>query len=400
MRFVALILVKALLGPRALNFQNLVRARLRSYTNFMGVNTTLAAVMVSPRQTELRELPLPDIPSDGGLLRVVATGICGSDWPKYLSEKFAPSILGHEIVGYVEKLGDAARYRWGVKEGDYVALEEYLPCGHCDFCRSGEYRSCLETDFHVEGSIRYGSTRLTVAPALYGGYSQFLYLHPRTILHRVPDGIAPHIAAMALPLGNGFQWTTLDGEAGPGKTVVIIGPGQQGFGCVVAAAASGATNVVVVGLARDKARFPTAMKLGATHTIMVDEEDVRARVKDITGGAMADVVIDTSSAGPEIVNGGLSLLKKRGKLLCTALKKSAVPFDLDRFIKYQVRMMGTRGHSFEAVEMALGLMKSRKYPLELISTHVVGLRDVDRALKIVGGESAEKAIHITVEPWK
>ena len=390
---------KSLIGERTAPAK-LVRGVRRSYTNFMSAKTTLAAVMTSPRRTELRELPIPEIPTDAGLLRVAATGICGSDWPKYLNEKFSPGILGHEVVGYVEKLGDSARARWGVKEGDYVALEEYLPCGHCEYCRTGEYRSCLETDFHVEGSIRYGSTRLSVPPALYGGYSQFMYLHPRSILHRVPEGVPPHIAAMALPLGNGFQWTHLDGGAGPGKTVVIIGPGQQGFGCVVAAAASGATNIVIAGLARDKPRFPIAMKLGATHAITVDEEDVRSRLKDVTGGAMADIVIDVSGAGAEIVNGGISLLKKRGRMLCTALKKTPVPFDLDRLIKYQIRMMGTRGHSFEAVELALQLMKAKKFPLELISTHVVGLSEVDRALKIVGGEASEKAIHITVEPWK
>ena len=194
--------------------------------------SSLAAVMLSPRQTELRELPLPDVPLDAGLLRVLATGICGSDWPKYLSEKFSPCILGHEIVGIVEKLGSAARDRWGVEEGDYVALEEYLPCGHCEYCRTGEYRSCLETDFLESGSIRYGSTRLDVPPGLFGGYSQYLYLHPRSVLHKIPAGIPPHIAAMALPLGNGFQWAHLDGDAGPGKTIVVIGPGQQGFGCI------------------------------------------------------------------------------------------------------------------------------------------------------------------------
>ena len=110
-------------------------------------------------------------------------------------------------------LGTTAGTRWGVSEGDYVALEEYLPCGHCEYCRSGEYRSCLEADFRVEGSIRYGSTRLGVFPSLYGGHSQFLYLHPRSVIHKVPEGIPPHIAAMALPLGNGFQWACFDGDA-------------------------------------------------------------------------------------------------------------------------------------------------------------------------------------------
>jgi threonine dehydrogenase-like Zn-dependent dehydrogenase len=366
----------------------------------MSANSTLAAVMLSPRQTELRELPLPDVPTDAGLLRVVASGICGSDWGKYLSEKFSPCILGHEIVGYVEKLGNVARDRWGVKEGDYVALEEYLPCGHCDYCRTGEYRSCLETDHFNPKGVRYGSTPITVAPGLYGGYSQFLYMHPRTVIHRLPSHIPPHIAAMALPLGNGFQWAYMDGGAAPGKTIVIMGPGQQGLSCVLASKVAGADNIVVIGLARDRHRLDTARKLGATHTIAIDEEDVIARVKDISNGRMADLVIESTSAGPEIINGGIALLKKRGKMLATAWKKSAVPLDLDRLIRYQASLTGVRGHSYEAVELAIGAMDSGKYPLDLISTHVVGLSEVDRALKIVGGEDKEPAIHITVEPWK
>jgi threonine dehydrogenase-like Zn-dependent dehydrogenase len=362
--------------------------------------TGLAAVMTAPRQTELRELPLPEIGPDAGLLRVVASGICGSDWGKYTSDKFVPCILGHEIVGYVEKLGPVARARWGVKEGDYVALEEYLPCGHCEYCRTGEYRSCLETDHFNPNGVRYGSTKLSVSPALYGGYSQFVYLHPRTVFHRLPAHIPPHIAAMALPLGNGFQWTFLDAGIGPGKTLVILGPGQQGCGCVVAAKTAGAENIVVVGLSRDEHRFEIVKRLGATHTICIDKEDVRERVREITGGLMADVVIEVSSAGPEIVNAGLSLLRKRGRMLCTAWKKNTVPLDLDRLIRYQAELRGVRGHSYQAVELAIRAMNSGRHPLELISTHVLPLSEVDHALKLVGGEAQGKAIHITIEPWK
>lgn len=364
------------------------------------VRTTLAAVMTGPKTTELREIPLPAIGPEAGLLRVLANGVCGSDPGKYANAKFSPGILGHEIVGVVEKLGSAARARWGVEEGDYVALEEYLPCGHCDYCRSGEYRSCFEADFRVEGSIRYGSTRLTVDPGLYGGHSQYLYLHPRSVLHKLPRSIPPHVAAMALPLGNGFQWTYLDAAAGPGKTVVVLGPGQQGFGCVVAAATAGSDHVVMAGLARHKARFELARALGATHTVTLDEEDPRGRIAEITGGRMADIVIDVSGGGPEIVNGALALVKKRGTLLCTAYKKSVVPFDHDRLVQYQVRMCGTRGHSYRAVELAIETMTSGKYPIERISTHVFGLKDVDRALRMVGGELKERSIHVTIEPWK
>ncbi|MDE2476411.1 MAG: zinc-binding dehydrogenase, partial [Alphaproteobacteria bacterium] len=334
--------------------------------------TGLAAVMTAPRRTELREIPLPDIGPDAGLLRVVASGICGSDWGKYTTDKFVPCILGHEIVGYVEKLGAIARARWGIKEGDYVALEEYLPCGHCEYCRNGQYRSCLETDHFNPNGVRYGSTKLDVAPGLYGGYSEFLYLHPRTVFHALPVHIPPHIAAMALPLGNGFQWTFLDAGIGPGKTLVVLGPGQQGCGCVVAAKTAGAENIIVVGLSRDERRFEIVRRLGATHTIAIDKDDVLERVRQITGGQMADVVIEVSNAGPEIVNAGLSLLRKRGKMLCTAWKKNAVPLDVDRLIRYQAELRGVRGHSYQAVELAIRAMNSGHHPLELISTHVLG----------------------------
>ena len=364
------------------------------------MTTSLAAVAIKPRATELREFALPSIAPDAGLLRVTATGICGSDWPMYLSEKPGPRILGHEMIGTIEKLGDVARARWGVSEGDVVALEEYLPCGHCEYCRTGEYRSCLETDSRIAGSIRYGSTPLTVAPSLWGGYSQYLYLHPRSVLHRVPAGIPAHIAAMALPIGNGFQWAFLDGGAAPGKTIVVQGPGQQGLGCVIAAKAAGASTIIVSGLARDERRLVVAKELGAHHAIAVDQEDLAAAITRITGGRMADIVIDASGGGAAVVNPALALLRKRGVLLIAARKGAIAGFDLDQIINKQIMLRGTRGHSFEAVELALNTMAAGTFPLDKMSSHVIGLKDVDIGLKMVGGESAERSIHVTVDPWK
>lgn len=362
--------------------------------------TVRAAVAIEPRRTELREFALPEIPPDAGLLRVEATGICGSDWGMYLSAKPGPRILGHEMIGVIEKLGPVARARWGVKEGDIVALEEYLPCGHCEYCRTGEYRSCLATDSRIEGSIRYGSTPLTVAPALWGGYAQYLYMHPRSVLHRVPAGIPSHIAAMALPIGNGFQWAFLDGGAGPGKTVVIQGPGQQGLGCVIAAKSAGAELIIATGLARDERRLAVAKELGAHHAVVVDQDDLAAAVKRMTGGRMADIVIDASGGGPDIVNPALALLRKRGTLIMSTRKGAVAGFDLNQVVDKQIVFRGTRGHSYGAVELALKTMAAGNFPLEKMSSHVVGLGQIDHALKMVGGESNERSIHITVDPWK
>ncbi len=358
-----------------------------------------AAVAVSPGQTEIRDVPLPEIPADAGLLRVLAAGVCGSDIPMYADGSKGPRILGHENVGIIEKLGDEARVRWGVSEGDMVALEEYLPCGHCEDCRAGEYRSCLETDNKLPGSLRYGSTPVDVWPGLWGGYSQFQYLHPRSVLHRVPAGVDPKTGAMALPIGNGFQWAFLDGGAGPGQVVVVQGPGQQGLGCVVAAKAAGAM-VIVSGLARDAHRLEVAKRLGADATVVADQSSLLEEVERVSGGKLADLVIDVSSGGSDVVNASLSLLHKRGRMLVAAYKRHGIDgFDCDTVIRKQLTLRGVRGHSFRAVEMALDLMARHTVDLHAMSTHAFDLNDVDTALRTAAGERDPGAIHVTVSPW-
>ena len=359
-----------------------------------------AAVMTAARTTEIRDFDLPDVGPDAGWLRVEVNGICSSDWNMYNNDKPGPRILGHEMVGRIDTIGAAAAYRWGVREGDLVALEEYLPCGHCEYCRAGEIRSCLATDQRFSGGIRYGSTPLTVAPALWGGYSQYVHLPPRAIIHRVPEGVPPRIAAMCLPIGNGFQWTYFDCGAGPGKIVVVEGPGQQGLGCALAARIAGADMVIVSGLSRDADRLELARVFGADHTIAVDRDDLLETVAALTGGRMADIVIDTSGIGPSNINPSLRLLRKRGVMATISRKGAAENFDVDLLIGQQLTLKGLRGHSYEAVEMALRAMSSGRYPFERMATHLMGLDQVDHALRMVGGQLEERSIHVSIDPWR
>ena len=110
----------------------------------MPPRTTRAIVQTGPRRLELRELPVPDIDDDSGLLRIEACGICGSDAEQYAGILPAqwPLIPGHEPLGVIERIGDRAAKRWGVDVGDRVAVEVLIPCGHCRACLAGHYQVC------------------------------------------------------------------------------------------------------------------------------------------------------------------------------------------------------------------------------------------------------------------
>lgn len=357
-----------------------------------------AAVQIGEKQTEVQAFKLPEIEDNAGLLRVEVSGVCGSDWPDY-KKYIGPRILGHEVIGYIEKIGKYATQRWGVKEGDRVALEEYLPCGHCKRCRTGEFRLCAATD-KWNGGIRFGYTTISEKPSLWGGYSQYLYLHPNTVFHKIPQHVPANVAALALPLGNGIEWAVNEGEAGPGKTVLIQGPGQQGLGCILAAKQAGADCIIVSGLTADEERFKLAKKFGADYTINVEEEDIINKVKEITNGEMIDIVIDVASGGPTTVTLAIELVKIRGTIIIAGKKHQAIPeFYSDKLMSKYITMKGVRGHSYDSVERAIQIIASETYPLAEMCTHNFGLHDVDIALKTVGGEGKTGAIHVTVNPW-
>jgi threonine dehydrogenase-like Zn-dependent dehydrogenase len=362
----------------------------------------LAAVQIAPEATELREFPLPEVEADAALLKVEAAGVCGSDVGAYKRMGPAPRILGHENVGVIARAGPAFARRWGVREGDRVAIEEYLPCGHCDLCLRGEFRHCAATDvFSNPGALRYGSTPITIPPALWGGYSQYVYMPPATVLHRVPDHVPAEQAAMALPLGNGVQWAVVEAQTGPGRSLVVMGPGQQGLGAVLAAKASGAELVILSGLARDQRRLEVGRQLGADFTIEADREDVLERVRGITAGRGVDAVVDTTSApASEMVPLAIELVKrKEGRIVVQSLGGTIRDFPIDKLARKYITLKAARGHSYASVELALARIASGNYPLGLLTTHCFGLDGVDLAIKSTGGAGLAGAIHVTVIPW-
>jgi threonine dehydrogenase-like Zn-dependent dehydrogenase len=221
------------------------------------------------------------------------------------------------------------------------------------------------------------------------------------VVHHVPKGVTPELAGLVTPMANGVEWSLFDGGVGYNSTVLIQGPGQQGLSQTVICKQAGASLIIVTGTAKDRARMEVAKKLGADHVIDVSKEDPLARVMDITGGKGVDVSLDcTAGAGTIPILLGIEALKRKGGTIVVQGELAAFPnFPLEKFTVKFITMKSARGHSYKACELALAQLASKRFPLELITTHRFGLKDVDTAIKAVGGEGIPDVIHASLMPW-
>lgn len=359
--------------------------------------TATAVVQTGIGELELRELPIPDIDDDSALLRVEACGICGSD-REQLDGAFptaaVPAIPGHEPLGRIAAIGANAARRWGVTVGDRVAVEPLLSCHECVTCRGGHYERCPDLTL-------YSFISVDEPPGLWGGYAEYLYLDPRSIVHRVDPDLAPEVAVLFNPLASGFRWGVEIPRTTIGDHVVILGPGQRGLASVIAASMAGAETITVTGLAADGHKLELARRLGATETVVVDEDDVGDRVREVTGGHGADVVVDTTPRAFEPIVGAVEYAAPGARFVLAGTKghRPVDGLSLDMLIRKEITMVGARGVTSPSYRMAIRAIESATLPLEAMSTHTFPLAEAERAIKVLSGEvPGEEPVSVCLVP--
>jgi threonine dehydrogenase-like Zn-dependent dehydrogenase len=382
-------------------------------------DTVRAAVQLGPRQIEIQEFPRPRIGPDHGLLRLEANGICGSDVETYkghLGMHPDPFIPGHEPLGIIEEVGERAAQRWGVAPGDRVAVEIIVPCRSCQLCLTGRYQSCRNR------TVGHGVTPLKVAPGLWGGLAEYLYLSPGAILHPIDRTLPAELAVMFNPIGAGVRWACHLGGVGLGDTVLVLGPGQRGLAAVIAARAAGAGTIIVTGLAADAHKLALAREFGADHTIVVDEPDADAdtvsarselaspavannsitvqRVAELTDGRLADVTLELTPMAAAPVTDALLGTRHGGRVVLAGLKGGKeIPLRTDLIINRALTVVGAFGVDARAYAEAIRIIESRRFPLEKLHTHTFGLHDTTLAMETLAGEVAgAAAVHVSVHP--
>ncbi|MEX2246855.1 MAG: zinc-binding dehydrogenase [Dehalococcoidia bacterium] len=360
-----------------------------------------AIVQHGPRDLRAERFPLPTIARDDALLRIEACGICGSDYEQYegaLPVRF-PVIPGHEPLGVIEEIGEDAARRWRVRKGDRVAVEALLACGFCRECVQGRFGQCRGTG--RGGLSAFGYRPVSEPPALWGGFAEYLYLPPHARLHPMSKDVPAELAVLFNPIGAGFRWCVDVPKLRVGESVAVLGPGQRGLACVIAAREAGAGMVAVTGLSRDEHKLALAREFGADATIVVEREDVVTRVRELTGGAGADVVVDVTAYAVEAVTQAVDLARRGGRVVLGGTKgpKPVPDFLSDRVVTKELTIYGVLGVDWPAYDAAVRLIEKGTYPLAKMHTHTLPLDDAERGLALLAGNvPGEHAVHVALIP--
>jgi 2-desacetyl-2-hydroxyethyl bacteriochlorophyllide A dehydrogenase len=330
--------------------------------------TMQAAVLMGPGRFEMVEKPVPRPGFGQVLVRVAMCGTCGTDvtiqrkpfpgQPPY--GEFTP---GHEWAGVVV---DRAPDVDEVEIGDRVAIHVHHGCGRCSNCLVGSFTACLNYGNRAKGHRASGFT-------VDGGFAEYV-VHAAEAVHRIPESLSWEDAVLVTTAGTAMYGIERAGGLIAGDTVVVVGPGSVGLMAAQVAVALGAAQVVVVG--RRDERLETALSMGAHHVVNSTTTDAVERIRELTGGRGADMVIETSG-DPSTPNQCLRMLRRGGTLLFLAFYSEQVSFDIGMANREEINLATSRGEGRRSVERVLelavagrisgGQLVTHKFPLSKIS---------------------------------
>jgi threonine dehydrogenase-like Zn-dependent dehydrogenase len=361
-----------------------------------------AVVQVAPETFEIHEFARPKVGPDDGLLRLELCGICGSDIEQYdgrfdaMGWTSGPTIPGHEPLGIIEEVGERAAKRWGVRPGDRVAIEPLIPCGNCEACRAGDRTRCNGWGRNYS----YGLLGTDIDPQLLGGYSEFMYLHPNTVMHKVSPALPADVAVLFNPIGAGIRWAYAASDLKLGDSILVLGTGQRGLACVIAARSAGAGQVIVTDLARASNKLDFALELGADAAVVADEEDVVARVMELTGGRGVDVVVDVTPVATQPIVDALQVVRRGGTVVLAGVKGGPkVQIDPDQLVWNSITVRGVFTVDSAAYREAIRLLEQGGAPFERMHTASYPLSRAEEAIHHLAGRTdGPPAVHVAIAP--
>ena len=339
------------------------------------------AMYYSNRDVRLEEMPVPQIGPGEVLMRVEASGICGTDLLEWYRLHKAPLVLGHEVAGVVAAVGKGVKRH---KAGERICAAHHVPCNACHYCLGGHHTVC--------DTLR----RTNFDP---GGFAEYVRL-PRINVEQgifpLPDGVSFEEATFVEPLACVLRGQRL-ARFQPGQTVLVIGSGVAGLLHIQLARATGAGYIMATDIV--DYRLEAARRLGADAAVRAGDYTASC-LREAAGGRLADLVVISSGVIPAI-NQSLESVERGGTVLFFAPTEPGVSVPIsvnDLFWRSEVTLTSSYGGSPADYAAALELIQAGRIHVRDMITHRLGLAETGLGFQLVA--RARDSLKVIIEPQR
>ncbi len=323
------------------------------------------AVMLGIGKMGFEERDIPKVKDNEVLVKLEYVGICGSDLHYYETGAIGdyvvkpPFVLGHEPGGTVVEVGKDVK---NLKVGDRVALEPGKTCGHCEFCKTGNYNLCPDVVFFATPPV--------------DGVFQAYVAHEAGLCFKLPDNVSTMEGALIEPLAVGFH-AAMQGGARAGQTAVVMGAGCIGLVTMMALKAMGVSKVYVIDIMEK--RLQKALELGADGIINGAQADVVEEVRKLTDGKGCDLAVETAGTQVTTVQ-AIHMTKKGATIVLVGYSKSGemtLPMSLALDKELTFKTVFRYRHIYP---MAIEAVAAGKVDLKGIVTDIFELDEAQKAM--------------------
>ena len=330
------------------------------------------------RDVRLEEMPVPSIGPGELLVRVGASGICGTDVMEWYRVQKAPLVLGHEIAGEIVKVGEGVK---PFRVGDRVFVSHHVPCNRCRYCLNGHQSVC--------DSLR----RTHFDPGGFAEYIRIPKINVEIGTFLLPDEMTFEEGSFIEPVGCVVRAQRF-ARLKSGQSVLVIGSGISGLLHVQLARAQGASPVIATDI--NDFRLKAAKEFGAGAVIHASEE-VPDRLRALNEGRLADLVIVCAGALPA-VRQALRSVERGGTLLFFAPTATGVeiPVPLYELWRDEITICTSYAASPQDITEAIEWIRSRRIRVREMITHRLGLAQAGLGFQLVA--SAQNSIKVIIDP--
>lgn len=338
-----------------------------------------AAVMHGPGDIRFEQVPRPQCPGGGFVLRVDAVGLCDSDIRNLTTDSRRgdyPHIYGHEVVGTVAEVSSGVT---AYEPGQRIYVYPEAHCLRCDYCRAGHHEHCTDVESY------------TTRP---GGFAQYIAYTAKRVergaTFTLPEGVDPVRASLAEPLSSTYACVE-NINVRLGDTVAILGAGPIGVFLAVLSRMRGASKIILIDVAQE--RLDRSLAFDIDHRIDSDTVDPVEEVKRLTGGLGADKTISANptTAGQQQA---LAMTRPCGAVVFFGGVPEGALTEIDsNAVHYNSLLIrGHYGANSMQVQRAFELAIDPVFPAEKFITHVLPLGSIDEAIDLARSGEALKVV--------